>query len=461
MINGLNIVGESHRSWNATHYKTVEKGVKTVEFFNQWKNFKSNGVWKPINLTFVEKDGIFIMKDAPFFVSLPKSINGLAVLENNNEYNIATKKDIKETSLTMSIKAKGTLPVIGRIEIGELIIRNKVLLNVQYVIYPNAYEEGVDLIYYIEHGNAPRLCKLIRFNKMPTKFDYTFELYLSASCDKKTMSIENTKRGFGFKPFTLWDSNGLIHNIKTDFDVISDTKIIMNKKLIADFFNNVTYPLYTDATITFNPDANVETTSVDGYATSSVSPWDTAHNEATGASANDTNASFEARTVDAGSGNYEIRRGFTLFDTSSIPNAAKILVATASIYVNTVTNGDNDGDDWLNCVQSSPASNTAITTADFDQCGAVDNPIEGSTRKDLSTLTTGTYHNFVLNAIARDWVDKTGITKLGWREGHDALDIPVNGDSRVTIITADEGNNIPKLIVNYSGGRGSFFRGMF
>lgn len=63
---------------------------------------------------------------------------------------------------------------------------------------------------------------------------------------------------------------------------------------------------------------------------------------------------------------------------------------------------------------------------DYDQCGSVNNPTEGATRVDIGDITISQYNSWTLNATGIEWIDKTGITKLGTREGHDCIDSTVS-----------------------------------
>lgn len=176
-------------------------------------------------------------------------------------------------------------------------------------------------------------------------------------------------------------------------------------------------------TSTFYPDPDTESTSVDGYAYATNVSWDGAH-DATSGLADDSASTNYVETARA----YTILRSFNLFDSSAIPDTDTISSATHSIYVSVLHVDDDDGDDWVNVFQSSPASNTAIVGGDYDQCGTVDTPTEGATRIDLSSgITTSAYNDFTLNATGLTWIEKTGVTKLCFREGHDALDSAFTG----------------------------------
>lgn len=167
--------------------------------------------------------------------------------------------------------------------------------------------------------------------------------------------------------------------------------------------------------------------------------WNTAHDASdcgTGSLSGAVyNATEESGEATAGCYQYEsysrviIARAFFPFDTSALPDEATISAATFNVYVNYVEDDDNDGDDWINIVQTTQASNTELVTSDYDQCGAVDNPTEGATRIDLGNITASQYNVWTLNATGIGFISKTGFTKLGLREGHDAIDSPISGSN--------------------------------
>jgi hypothetical protein len=216
---------------------------------------------------------------------------------------------------------------------------------------------------------------------------------------------------------------------------------------------------------TFYPDPNPETTCCDGGAQWTPAPtgsWATAHAALAGttASASETSLSVYSRLNATSSAT--INRAFALFDTSTMVDAVSIQAATVSCKGLSKINTDNDGDDWVNVVQTSPASNTDITTADYDQCGAVTNPTEGATRIDLGSISASAYNTWTLDATGRGWISKTGITKLGWREGHDAIDSTPAVDTQnfFSFSSADTSGTAsdPKLLV-YSDGHGGCVAG--
>ena len=112
-------------------------------------------------------------------------------------------------------------------------------------------------------------------------------------------------------------------------------------------------------------------------------------------------------------------------------------------------NGDNDGDDYIAVVSSNPTSNTSAAVGDFSLFGttAYSNTI------DLSSMSTGVYVDWTINATGLAAINTSGITKFGFREGHDIINSAYAGayDTVNSIITyaAEQAGTTkdPKLVV--------------
>jgi len=153
---------------------------------------------------------------------------------------------------------------------------------------------------------------------------------------------------------------------------------------------------------------------------------------------------------------YYIQRYFCLFDTAALTSGASISDAVLSVAGNGSANqnGDNDGDDYIAVITTTPASNTTLVDDDFDQVGFV----EQSTQIDIGVFvsTAGSYNNFTFNSTGRGNVSKTSISKFGLLEGHDILNRAYAGaaetQNAVTIRTADYTgtSSDPKLVITYT-----------
>jgi hypothetical protein len=144
-------------------------------------------------------------------------------------------------------------------------------------------------------------------------------------------------------------------------------------------------------------------------------------------------------------------RTFFPFDTSMLPTDATVATATLRIWLKQVTDGDNDGYDYVGVVQTSQASTSSLAVADYDQCGATTTAAgEGALNIDITGISAvGTNYTYDLNATGTSWIKKsgqasvcgsgTGWTCLGLREGHDAANHQIADDS------------LNRVYVHYSG----------
>lgn len=169
------------------------------------------------------------------------------------------------------------------------------------------------------------------------------------------------------------------------------------------------------------------------------STWDACHDASSGQAI--ATATYTFADAYSGGGNYQITRSFVPPDTSGLPDNAIISAATLYLYFFAIADSDNDAQAYITIVQTSQNSPTTLIDGDFDQCGTVDNPTEGidvGERKDLTNITTGQYTGFSLNSTGIGWINKTGYTLLGFREGHDTEDIEVSGYNQARCYTSEQ-----------------------
>lgn len=194
------------------------------------------------------------------------------------------------------------------------------------------------------------------------------------------------------------------------------------------------------------------------------SSWNPTHDAVTGETASPTGTTATAETGESVfSGIKKIARVFLPFNTSSIPSNALITSASLNVYVTAAPDFNDDGNDFINVVNTSQANSTTLTTADYDQAGAIDNPTTGSTAKDITTdITISAYNTFTLNATGLSWVKvagrtsscgtSSGVTCLGLREGHDIKDVSIGlGFQGIDISTSEASGTSqdPYLEVTY------------
>jgi uncharacterized delta-60 repeat protein len=237
----------------------------------------------------------------------------------------------------------------------------------------------------------------------------------------------------------IWDSEG--NAIAGQLQFYRKESTLYCRKIVPkEFLATASYPVYTDDTVTYYAGTG------DGYTNKGDDfDWDTTHDAAASptASHTDTN-SFFCRTGKDASEHYIITRVFFPFDTSGLPDNAVFSNATLSLYVDSKQNKDDDAEDFFVVVQTIQPSPTSLSTGDYDLCGSVDSPIEGSDRVDLGGISTNQYNTWTLNSTGLGWISRTGWTKLGMREGHDVLDHPID-------LLSSEKNRINGYYADYTG----------
>ena len=199
-------------------------------------------------------------------------------------------------------------------------------------------------------------------------------------------------------------------------------------------------------TSTFYPDASPETTSVDGYVTQRGGTYATVQADTVGDTANDSGTGAEVNNLKTGA-TYYVYRAFFLFDTSSIPDSDTISSAVFSAYGFSVGNADSDS---MSVVASTPASNTALVLADFDQVGTT----KFATDIPLGSWNTAGYNDFTLNGSGVAAVTKTGISKFALRMAKDISATQPTGLNYAEMYMAEQSGttNDPKLVVVHAAG---------
>jgi hypothetical protein len=207
------------------------------------------------------------------------------------------------------------------------------------------------------------------------------------------------------------------------------------------------------ATLTAYPDADPETTTVDGYVERSTvdETWGTIRSGA-GNVAGDIYPTVGegplARTSLTTNQWKILNRVITLFDTSAL-SSGMIVSGTLSCYGFFQVNGSFDPDAGV--YSCAPASNTSIVASDYGTFGS-------TLLSDVLTyaaFTTSGYNVFTLNSDGLAAVSRTGITKVGLRLTHDATNTAPawlsDARSGFGFYLADETGSTkdPKLEVTY------------
>ncbi len=210
------------------------------------------------------------------------------------------------------------------------------------------------------------------------------------------------------------------------------------------------------ATLTAYPDADTESATVDGYIGFQGLDPDDRINWSTATTDNGDNVTI---TRDAHallnstwfqrSGTWEdVLRSFMLFDTSGIGSN----VVTDAVYSFTSNQAtDTASELTFNIVASTPASNTALVAADYDNVGTTS---FGTIESDAVTHDSATYNAITFNSSGEEHVSTSGITKLAMRwEADRANAEPSSGTNGAgcTQLSADTTGTSkdPKLVVTH------------
>lgn len=196
------------------------------------------------------------------------------------------------------------------------------------------------------------------------------------------------------------------------------------------------------AELTVYPDPDPESDSIDGHVNNRNVSWSTCRSAATGFDLldNHTELFCLAQEVD-GDDEYRISRVFTTFDTSPLGVGATISAATLSLR-----GSSEQGTVTIHCVESTQASNNALTTADFDQAGT-------TSFANVSSWNTSGFNAFVLSAAGRAIISLTGVSKYAFRTDKDlndstpALNTTIAGFSRSADFTGTTSD--PKLVITF------------
>jgi len=203
---------------------------------------------------------------------------------------------------------------------------------------------------------------------------------------------------------------------------------------------------------TFYPDADPETSTVDGYARRSavVEAFSTIRNGA-GVTVDDTFHLISQLAAAATTNNFDtLGHVYILFDTSSLGAGAIISSAIFSGYFQIKSN--NLGSPDLHLASSTPASNTGLVSADYQQVGRTS---FGSIT--YANFTASQYNDITLNASGISNISKTGISKFSLQFSWDINNSFTGAwvadvETRMAIFSADNAGTTqdPKLVVTYT-----------
>lgn len=207
------------------------------------------------------------------------------------------------------------------------------------------------------------------------------------------------------------------------------------------------------STLTVYPDADPESTSVNGYIGffgTASSNWSFTRDATSG---NEGGPAGESCSIgeyyQSWQPRWGIRRGFFLFDTSSLDDTVTISDWVMSVYGINKTDDVNDSYSYLVLVPSNPASNTTLVNDDYNNITFT----AKSSTIDITSFSTTGYNDFTGNDMTV--ISKTGITKLAMIGGHDLNNVSFTGNPAYSDIVAYLANRTgtsqdPKLVITYT-----------
>lgn len=228
---------------------------------------------------------------------------------------------------------------------------------------------------------------------------------------------------------------------------------------VLDFFLDKHIPQWSFGfyELTAYPDADPESTTMDGYADQYEAggvTWATLI-AAAGNNSGDSDSTIDVVRIWAhsDSGKFQLnRRGFFLFDTSSIGTGKVISAATLSLKGSAKTDPLSTSPD-INIYSSNPASNTAIANGDYDSVGST----AFSDTISYSSFSDSAYNDFALNEDGIDNIAVEGVSKFSTREvthdiGSTTPDWVSGAQSYLRAVAADTTGTAsdPKLVVTYA-----------
>ncbi len=189
--------------------------------------------------------------------------------------------------------------------------------------------------------------------------------------------------------------------------------IAHNAKLVGKENGNIVIGKIGNTTDTFYPDANPESTSVDGYvARGSVDETFSTLRSGAGTGFQDSNTPIWVQIQSSVTTNQwaAVNRMIILFDTATLSDTDTIDSATFSLYVVSQENAFG-GSPALDLVDSNPASNTGLANADYGNVGTV----LLASAKLFSNITSSQYNDWTLNSTGLSNISKTSVSKFGMR----------------------------------------------
>lgn len=217
---------------------------------------------------------------------------------------------------------------------------------------------------------------------------------------------------------------------------------------------DIVYPVEIGAEATYYPDADPETSSVDGRVQRSASETWAVIRVGAGTDVYPSAALYNGSLISAAptTNLFDVlTRSIMLFDTSGLPDNAIISAATLSVYGLMKTDALNISPD-INVYSSNPASNTDLIAADFTTLGST----AFATAITYANWSLVGYNDFTLNTSGIAAISKINVSKFGLRNANydvsgDTVPWVVDAEAYTLGYFAEQGTVYkPKLVVTYT-----------
>ena len=428
-------------------------GTVTSEIHQKWISYNTGTEWRKIDLSLQETSTGWVMSAAPYTFVAPRFADESAEFVATNKYDPKERQVRNDPPVSKLKRWSDAAHVEGE-------------LTDEGILYRNALPEG-DILYQLHEQEWRSIVKMNQEPKgqgdvrIPFTEDYGGRKPTSKGKEIGTTDEDvgkgfgvsvNEFRGISTKTAYVWDSSFPQKRQEIEIRGRYTNGLFRGTKIIPrEFLETATYPVYTDTTTTFFPDPNVESTSVDGeVGKNDSSDYTTTHDAATGTAVNDSSGVISVWNTICTTPVYYIYRGFLLFDTSSIPDTDTISSATFSAQGDAGGGTSNGDTDSIAVVASTPASNTALATADYDAVGTT----QLSTGIGIGSISTAAYNDWVLNATGIANISTTGVSKFALRTTKDISATTPTNTVTCTYAHFESADNAgtsvdPKLVVTH------------
>ena len=235
-----------------------------------------------------------------------------------------------------------------------------------------------------------------------------------AKSEKRVLADKAWKlRAYGkdsfLRPMMLRDSAGISRLIEVMWRVVGGQRQMV-KVVPLMLLQKAKFPIWIDDTVSYFGGAG------DGYARATNAVYNTARSAATGVDRDVTSTGtvMGQRFVDP---NCSIYRTFLPTDTSALPNTA--IITSADFYLWCASDVSTTDFNYALLGPTTQADPTTIGVADYNDCGALDDPPLWSELMGTNGISTVAYTKIALNAAGLAGISKTGYTLIGGRSQED------------------------------------------